>query len=166
MSEVLQDLWNHMKGTTTIQVGGSPAKFFQVFPFMTGLSTFVNHNKKKARGGGRAAEQAHMPAPAQAPSPAPAAPARPADGKELQPFHGGFDEGMAWEPSDSGGFGFEEMVQQNERLRRGDAMRPYDGIIPAQQQVMQRKALQVWRPSGFPVSSAFSKIEQAARMML
>eukprot|EP00892_Ulva_mutabilis_P004630 jgi/Ulvmu1/2539/UM139_0007.1 len=149
----IQDLWNHMKQTATIQVAGAPAKFLHVFQFIHGLSAFVTRQKKKGRTGGRSVV-AHAPAPAAvrvvrqlpeaAPADVPATVAVPAAsasaaGHDLQPFRGDFDEEMAWEPSASGRFGFEEMVQRNARLQKGDAMRPYDGIIPQQQVLMQGK---------------------------
>lgn len=138
-----------MKSTATVQVGGAPAKFLQVFPFMNGLSGFVNRHKKKGRGGGRAAAPERTPTkpppPTQAPPPASPAAGVGGGGRmrplQSQPLQGEFDEGMAWQPSTKDRFGFDEMVQQNARLRRGDAMRPYDGIIPQQQQVMQQKQL-------------------------
>lgn len=148
-----------MKQTATVQVAGAPAKFLQVFPFMNGLSAFINRVKKKRPGRSAAtpaAPAAATPGPGRAvksaADAASGAPLPPAGGtgkggpgaRELQPqpFQGDFDEDMAWAPSASDRFGFEEMVQQNARLRKGDAMRPYDGIIPTQQQLMQGKHLQ------------------------
>ena len=143
-----------MKSTATLQIGGSPARFLHVFPFMNGLSAFINKNKKKGRGGGRAAAtaapaqalhpQAVQKPPRQAPSPAspvPTGASPPPVRQGLQPFPADLGDGLAWEPSPKDRFGFEEMVQQNARLQRGDAQRPYDGIIPQQQQLMQRKQL-------------------------
>lgn len=119
-----------MKSTATVQIGGSPARFLHVFPFMNGLSAFINKNKKKGRGAGRAAAapaqalhpQAVQKPPRQAPSPASPVPigASPPPGRQgLQPFPGDLGDGLAWEPSPKARFGFEEMVQQNARLRRG-----------------------------------------------